>query len=49
MSEVGVFKMSELPTFKGKAFSDSLHDFANFSSGQLRNNSSKAAITSDFG
>lgn len=43
---VGIFKMSELPNFKGKAFSDSLHGFAYYSSGQLRNNTNKA--TSDF-
>jgi hypothetical protein len=45
----GVFKASEITAFKGKAFSDSQHGFAYFSSGQLRNNSNKAATTSDFG
>jgi hypothetical protein len=44
-----VFKISELVNFKGKAFSDSQHGFAYFSSGQLRNSSNKAATTSDFG
>lgn len=49
MSHAGVFKLSELASFKGKAFSDSPHGYAYFSSGQLRNNSNKSATTSDFG
>jgi hypothetical protein len=46
----GVYKISELSSFKGKAFSDSPHGYAYYSNGQLRHESNKAPTgVTDFG